>query len=94
MNAQDRADLAALAELDARPTAVARVARTTGQAASAYVVLDLVEAFGWLGADDWTTDQWKAVTAAAVALLAAVQNLGPKAWSAIGGWLSRRRAAA
>lgn len=94
MNAQERADLDALAELDSRPTAPQRVARTAGQGASAYVVLDLVEAFGWLGADDWSADQWKAVSIAAVAVVAALQNLGPRVWSAVGGWLSRRRPAA
>lgn len=94
MNAQDRADLEALAELDSRPTAPQRVARTAGQGASAYVVLDLVEAFDWFGAENWNPDQWRAISVAAVAAVAALQNLVPRVWSALGGWLSRRRPAA
>lgn len=94
MNADERTKLEQLAELDRRPTAPQRVARTAGQAASAYVLLDLIEAFGWVGADDWSTDQWKAVSAAAVFVAATAQNMGPRVWSTLGGWLSRRRPAA
>lgn len=90
--AQERADLDALAELGARPTAPRRAVRTVGQASVAYVVLDLAEAFNWFGSAHWTSDQWKAVTAAGVAVVAAVQNLGPAAAGAVRGWWSRRRA--
>lgn len=91
ISAAERADLDSLAELDQRPTAVQRVGRTAGQAASAYVVLDLAEAFDWLGSADWSPDQWKAVTAAAVAVLAAVQNLGPKVPGLVAGaWRAMR----
>lgn len=83
VTAEERTQLHQLAELDRRPTAPQRVARTAGQAASAYVLLDLAEAFHWFGSATWTTDQWKAVTAAAVAVVAAAQNLGPKVPAAL-----------
>ncbi len=74
----EKKDLAVLAELDARPTAPQRAARSTAQGGLAYVVLDAAEAFRWFGADDWTPDQTKAAMALAFALIAAVQNLGPR----------------
>lgn len=52
-----------------------RVQRSAGQAGGAVLLLDLVFAFGWLGADDWTVEQASAVTAAVVFGLAALHNL-------------------
>lgn len=94
ITAAEKAQLDELAELDARPTAPARVVRTAGQGGFAYVVLDAAEAFGWLGADDWTPDQTKAGMALLLAAIALAQNMGPRAFAAVVGWLSRRRPAA
>lgn len=91
MNAQERADLEQLAELDSRPTAPARVVRSAGQGGFAYVLLDAAEAFHWFGSQDWTPDQTKAGMALAFGTIALVQNLGPKAWGALLGWWKARR---
>lgn len=84
--AAERAELEILAELDKRPTATQRVARTTGQGGFAYVVLDAAVAFHWFGAQDWNEAQNRAAMALAVALVAAAQNLGPKVPATIAAW--------
>lgn len=61
-----------------QPTAGQRMQRTTGQAGSVLVVIQLWQAFGWLGADAWTAEQaglrWPALTAAGYVAVAGVQN--------------------
>lgn len=84
VTAAERADLEALAELDSRPTAPARVVRSAGQGGSAYVVLDAAEAFHWFGSQDWTPDQTKAAMALVFGLVALVQNLGPRVPALLG----------
>lgn len=66
----------ALVELEANPAPGpgSRTSRTAGQVGGALVLLDLVVAFGWFGADTWTERQAMTATAAAVFLLAALQN--------------------
>ena len=70
-------DVTPMVELQAHgaPGPGARVARTAGQAGGALVMLELWQAFGWFGSDEWSADRWKAVTAAAVFLVALVQNV-------------------
>lgn len=89
----DRAELDALAELDQRPSAPARVVRSSGQGLSAYAVLDAAKAFDWLGVAGWNEDQTRAGMALAFAVIATVQNLGPLAWAAAQRWWKRRGAA-
>lgn len=58
-----------------RPGPGARVTRTAGQAGGAFVVLEVAQRFGWFHSDQWTADQWQAVTALAIFLAATAQNL-------------------
>lgn len=58
-----------------RPGPGARVSRSAGQAGGAMVLLELAAAFSWFGSGDWSTGQWRAVTASGVFLLAVGQNL-------------------
>lgn len=87
---QERADLATLAELDRRPSASQRVARSTGQGGLAYVALDAAEAFRWFGAQDWSPEQTKAAMALAFAVIAAVQNAAPVVGRFVAGWWKAR----
>lgn len=57
------------------PGPALRVQRTAGQVGGVLIILELWLAFGWFGADDWTERQVLAVTAAAIFLASAVQNV-------------------
>lgn len=97
VSAAERADLEHLAELDARPTAPARVVRSSGQGLSAYAVLDAAKAFDWFGVAGWNEDQTRAGMALVFAAIATVQNLGPIAvrWvgARVGEWWRSRHPA-
>lgn len=64
----------------------ARFSRSAGQGGGALVVIELWQAFGWLGAGGWTAEQsaqrWPALTAALTLVLVAGHN----AWN---WWRSR-----
>ena len=64
----------------------ARVSRTAGQAGGALVLIELWQAFGWLGAADWTAEQsaqrWPALSASLLFAIATAQN-------AVGWWRGR-----
>lgn len=77
--ADQEAGLAEIGRLATRPTAAARTARSGAQAASAYVVMDAAQAFDWFGTAHWSEGQVKAGMALAFLVIAALQNLGPKA---------------
>lgn len=57
------------------PGAAQRVQRTAGQIGAVTVVLDLVVAFGWVGADGWDPAQTTAVFAVAAVAASAAQNV-------------------
>ena len=62
----------------AEPTAGQRVSRTAGQGGGVLVLVQLWQAFGWLGASSWTAEQaaarWPAITAALVRAGAGAQT--------------------
>lgn len=65
-----------------QPGPGSRVSRSAGQAGGGLVLLELWAEFGWLGAGDWSTGRWRAVTATTVFLFAMAQN--------VAGWLRER----
>lgn len=57
------------------PGPAVRVQRTAAQIGGVAVVLELVDAFGWLGSDRWTDRQGAAVTGAAILAVSIVHNV-------------------
>jgi hypothetical protein len=61
------------------PGPAARAARGAGQAGGALVLIQLWQAFGWFGAEDWTAEEagvrWPAVTAALILAVTVLHNL-------------------
>jgi hypothetical protein len=77
-----------LVSAEPAPGPAARVSRTAGQGGAALTLINLWQAFGWFGADGWTTEQaqlrWPALTAAIWLVITAVQNVA-------GWWRAERR---
>lgn len=73
------AEAAVLVAPGPAPGPAARFSRTAGQGGGALVVVQLWQAFGWLGADGWSAEEaaarWPAVTAAVLLAVSGAQNL-------------------
>lgn len=59
---------------DAAPSAGARIARSGGQLGAGSILLQLVIAFGWWGANTWSPEQTTAATSAVAFALTVAHN--------------------